>query len=272
MTENHIIGLYPPRERTFMVNEVVKTDLTKALARLNPRLSAEVEETIKQEIPACEAWTPLVINDVLLRIVAIVSGNIFLGPELCRRPEYLFVAIRFTVDITMAVGAVKQFPMWLRRAAAYFTPEVAQVKEHRRKMTAFLAPVIAERRRAMESGGEVPDDVFQWMMERAAAKGVTSVKHLADMQLLLTMAAIHTTTLTATRFLYDVAMCPEVITDIRTEIKAVLAETDGVMTAPALFNMKLLDSAMRESQRMSPPFVGTCRFFVVAHSPLLGNA
>lgn len=51
-------------------------------------------------------------------------------------------------------------------------------------------------------------------------------------------------------------MRPEIVQDIRKEIKAVLEKTNGVMTSQALFNMKLLDSFMRESQRFTPPFVG----------------
>lgn len=52
-------------------------------------------------------------------------------------------------------------------------------------------------------------------------------------------------------------MHPELIQDIRKEIVSVLEEANGVMTTQALFNMKLLDSFMRESQRFTPPFVGT---------------
>lgn len=56
--------------------------------------------------------------------------------------------------------------------------------------------------------------------------------------------------------MYDIAMRPEVTQDIRKEIVTILKGTDGVMTTAALFDMKLLDSFMRESQRFTPPFVG----------------
>ncbi len=49
---------------------------------------------------------------------------------------------------------------------------------------------------------------------------------------------------------------PEVVEACREEIRRVLKETDGVMTTNALFNMKLVDSVMRESQRLNPPFIG----------------
>lgn len=63
--------------------------------------------------------------------------------------------------------------------------------------------------------------------------------------------------------MYDIAMLPEVTQDIRKEISTVLKETDGVMTSQALFNMKLLDSFMRESQRFTPPFTGQANFLLI---------
>ena len=47
-------------------------------------------------------------------------------------------------------------------------------------------------------------------------------------------------------------MRPELIADLRQEIKSVLSESGGVMTTHALYEMKLLDSFMKESQRMNP--------------------
>lgn len=43
-----------------------------------------------------------------------------------------------------------------------------------------------------------------------------------------------------------------VIDDIRAEIKAVLRDHDGILSPQALAQMKLLDSAIKESQRMHP--------------------
>jgi choline dehydrogenase len=153
---------------------------------------------VQEELPECDDWTAVVISPVILRIVAIVSGNIFLGPDMCRQEEYLNIAILFTMDLAMASAEIKRWPSWFRSIGAYLTPQVAKVSEHRRKMTEFLAPAIEERRLAMRNGDEVPDDTFQWMLEKATNHGVTDTGHLSDMILLLIFAAIHTTTLTAT--------------------------------------------------------------------------
>lgn len=202
----------------------------------------------------------MVISGALVRIIAIASGSIFLGPDLCRQEEYMDCAVKFTMDLVMASAVLKRIPSWLRSVAAeYLVPQVKRVKGNRRRMKRFLEPVIAARRKVManeKSEGERPDDLFQWMLEKGADKGITDAGDLTDMMLLLLLAAIHTTSLAVTNILYDLAIRPEVVDDLRAEIKTALGDNGGAMTTQALYDMKLVDSVMRESQRLNPPFLG----------------
>lgn len=168
--------------------------------RINPRLSAEVDKTVSSEFPACEDWTQLPINSLMLRIVAIVSGNIFLGPDLCRHESYIDAALNFTVDTAAATQDVKRWPAWFRSTAVRLglCPKIKKAQAHRARLNAFLKPVVDERRALMAEGRPVPDDMFQWMIEKTAAHGIHNDLDLAQMQLLLIFAAIHTTTLSAT--------------------------------------------------------------------------
>lgn len=58
--------------------------------------------------------------------------------------------------------------------------------------------------------------------------------------------------LTRYNSLYDLAAYPECIKDLRDEVNSVLAENGGIMNSQALFQMKLLDSFLLESQRHNP--------------------
>lgn len=191
--------------------------LSQRPVRLNPRLSAEVDRAVNDEIPAGGDWTPVRIFPVLLRIVAIVSGNLFVGPRACRDPAYLGAAIDFTADVTAAAAEIKRWPAWLRPLAARLpglAPSVRRSQAHRRRLQALLAPMVEERRRRLlllrggergasgvpadDGDGDGGDDVLQWMVEKTTDNGILDAGHLAQMQLLLTMAAIHTTSLSVT--------------------------------------------------------------------------
>lgn len=56
--------------------------------------------------------------------------------------------------------------------------------------------------------------------------------------------------------MYDLAARPEFQEPIREEIMASLAENNGVLTKASLDKCHLLDSFLKESQRMNPEVYG----------------
>ena len=165
---------------------------------MNARLSEEVDRSVKSEMPQCDDWTSVVITEKLLRIVAIVSGHIFLGPDLCRREEYIDASINFTVNVFTAIRALKRWPRIVRPIIQYFIPELRRLRAHREKSKQFLIPIIQERKVLMREGKDLPDDLLQWMLNKSDDTSHYDDAEMAFMQLLLSMAAIHTTSMTTT--------------------------------------------------------------------------
>lgn len=163
--------------------------------RINSQIAEEATKSVAEALGPCEDWTSHVVYQKLLYMVAVISGSIFIGPDLCRREEWVTSAITYTVDVFQAISKLKQWHTWTRPIGQYFIPELKSVHEHRRKAKAFLAPVIAERRKLMKEGKQLPDDMLQWMMNKTAEYDITD-GDLCQVQLDLSMAAIHTTTLT----------------------------------------------------------------------------
>ncbi|KXJ88150.1 cytochrome P450 [Microdochium bolleyi] len=250
--QTHYLGIRGDDE---LLNHVIRSDLNHKLNSVNEKLSSEVALTIPEHLGKSRDWTSINIFGAMLRMVAIISGHIFLGPELNRREEYLHASINYTIDLFKAATQLRSWPLWLRPIGQFFVPDINSVKEHRRRAKEFLVPIVRERQasRAAPDGSEEPDDMLQWMLAKAEKFGNTDEGYIAELQLTLSLAAIHTTTMTVTHVIYDlIAYCPEVIPELQSEIRTVLADNGGVMTTQALFQMKLLDSVMRESQRHNP--------------------
>ncbi len=130
-------------------------------------------------------------------MVAIISGTIFLGPELSRNEDYIDASINFTVALFTGVAKLKQWSPWLRWLGQYYVPELKALREYRKKAQTFLAPVIQERLQLMKDGAELPEDMLQWMLNKRTEYGI-SEDDMAELQLSLSVAAIHTTTATVT--------------------------------------------------------------------------
>ncbi|KAL2161084.1 hypothetical protein VTH06DRAFT_8797 [Thermothelomyces fergusii] len=233
-----------------LIPHTIKASLTPSLVRLNPTIASEVQLSIRNELPPCDDWTSVNINQKLLRIVALVSGRVFIGEELSRSEEYLDAAINYTVELNDARRAVDRLRAWQRPFLASRLPEVRKLDQRLAQADRFLRPIVAARRELQDS--EKPDDMLQWVMNGQGKFRRYTTEELARLQLALSFAAIHTTSLTATNVFYNLAAYPHYAPVLRDEIRSVLAEHDGVFTSSALQAMKKLDSFIKETMRLYP--------------------
>lgn len=187
-------------------------------------------------------------------MVSKVSGRIFVGPELCHSEEYIDMSINYTVDLMHAAESISALPPGERAAKAPSLPALKKLRERQQRAYEFVRPLILERKRALEEDTDFqsPDDSIQWILKSGQDKyGAQDEQTLTEIQLALTFAAIHTTTLSTTNVFYTLAAMPGIVPELRQEIRAVLDEY-GTFTTVAMQKMKKLDSFLRETMRVYP--------------------
>ena len=197
---------------------------------------------------------------MLLRIVAIVSGRIFIGPELYREEEYVEAATQYTVELLGAQRAVKAVKPWLRPVYAPFLPELKALDRRVMAANRFLQPVVQARREAAARGeNKQYNDFLGWMMNNAQKFDIKNDKEIARIQLAISFAAIHTTTMTATNVFYNLAARQEYVEPLREEVLQALNTSEGVWTTAGLNSLRRLDSFIRETMRLDPVFFNAFR-------------
>ncbi|KAK1580583.1 cytochrome P450, partial [Colletotrichum navitas] len=232
----------------------VKQDLTPSLGKATPELSVVALDAVLSELPRNPDWSEVDIHHVFARIVTIVSGWMFVGPEYCRTDEYMDLAANYAADAFGGPKLLQMFPKASRAFVAPLIPPLRRVWKAHTRIATLLGPAIEARRKAAATGEPVPDDMLQWIINNAH-RFPDEIKDDGDitrLQLSLSAVAIHTTALTATATLYDLAAEPEIMDDVRKEIASVLRKHNGEITSKALFDMKLLDACCKESQRLNP--------------------
>lgn len=224
-------------------------------------IAEEVVLAFQDELPPCKDFTRIPINRTLWRIVAKVSGRFFAGAELARSEEYMDMSINYTLEIAGAVKGIAAIAPAERAAKAPSLPQNLQLQNRRKKTLEFIRPLIAARKKAMAADDidyQAPDDMIQWILNGEAKYGALDVEKLAEIQLFLIFAAIHTTTMTTINAFYTLAAQPaNIIPQLRDEIRAILKEHKGEFTTPALQKMEKLDSFLREVMRVYPMSLST---------------
>ncbi|KAI1170439.1 cytochrome P450 [Nemania sp. FL0916] len=233
--------------------------LTPNLGSLTRPMQEEVNFAIEKELADSEdEWVTIKPYHTILDFVARVSARIFLGKPLCRHPEWLEISTQFTENVFVSLVFLRLFPIWAHGFLTWFMPSSYKGTAYITKAKKLLVPEINRRRQAEAQGVVIPDkakhNLLSWMMEIATPKE-DEASALAHLEVVMSLASIHTSQMNAVHCLYDLLAHPEYLEPIRDEIRAVIAEAGPWMNweKPQFSKLRRLDSFMRESQRINPP-------------------
>ncbi|KAJ0283597.1 hypothetical protein COL940_004579 [Colletotrichum noveboracense] len=235
-----------------MLIMVAKKQLTKFLAKITKPLSDETAFSFQTVLGDSTEWHEVGLGHSILNIVSRLSSRVLLGPEICRNEEWLNITVMYVVDSFVAAERLPIVPKPLRRIVHWFLPECQRVRSHVAQTRSIIQPVInaraREKRAAAQEGRPIPtyDDAIQWGEEESAR----SKYDPAIYQLAMAGAAIHTTTDLMTQLILNILPRPELLAALRSEMIDVLGKEGWAKTS--LYNLKLMDSAMKETQRMKP--------------------
>ena len=119
-------------------------------------------------------------------------------------------------------------------------------------------------RKAKAEGKPVQDTLLGWMVDNGDEKE-TSISEMAARQCVLTLASIHTTSMSVSNMLFDLCAHPEWFSVLTGEIDEAVAKY-GMLGSDAGMNPKQwlqtlekMDSFFVESQRINPPILRTCQ-------------
>ncbi|KAI9691907.1 MAG: hypothetical protein M1822_007980 [Bathelium mastoideum] len=262
--------------------EVSRKDLTKR--NVNRQLAPTAEE-----LDACfrtlwgnsTDWTTVNGWDMCGQIVARVALRTLLGFPACRNEELVKAAQHFANNLFTTAAIINCMPPLLRPV---FAPLLAiPTKRYRNQYRKIVVPLVEERIRLWKEHektgeGELPSDFMQWLIPRAAQHGL---EHLDPSKLSYRLLALNTMFVYAMSFVFaqtviDVCASPDhkrFMDGMAAECKAATARySEGLASSEAVEQLHRVDSAIRESMRVSDVGVVTMPRDVVGNKSLdLGN-
>ncbi|KAI0395382.1 cytochrome P450 [Xylariaceae sp. FL0594] len=226
-------------------NDVCKTHLTQNLHQLVGPVNEEAQYWLGQLLDKPSVELPG--HQTILRIIAGVTSRVLIGLPTSRDEDWLDVAVGYTGDVFQVSTALRPYPPFLRYLVAPFLSSTKRMRSHIQVANKKIGHLFAEKL----NGSEKEDvNMIQWMTE-AAQGGDRDVDVLVKKLLFLTLAAVHTSTMSATHALFDLCAMPEYIEPLREEAQRVIGERGW--TLAGINELKLLDSFMKESQRINHP-------------------
>ncbi|KAF5349582.1 hypothetical protein D9756_008945 [Leucocoprinus leucothites] len=210
-------------------------------------LKDEVVEVFKEYIPQGKDWVGVPAYSTFLRFITRTTNRYLVGLPLCRNTNYLNVIERLTLDVTNTAKIINIFPNFLKPLVGRSLRTVARKLEEGHRL---LSPLVEERlNQSKIDPDDLPNDLVSWLLETATHDYHLTVHDLVTRILVVNFTAIHTTTMAFTQGVYDLAVHPEYVKELREEAETVIAEEGW--TKVALQKLRKIDSFLKESHRLN---------------------
>ena len=197
-------------------------------------------------------------------LVARMSAKVFMGYPACRNPEWLKISIAFTFDMFMAAFTLRMFPPWTHWFVAHFIPARWRIRRQMKTAKKIVGDLMKQHQENQEKGIPGQDSLLDWMYDNGTDKE-KEVPEMAARQCVLTLASIHTTSLSVANLLFDLCAHPEWIPVLTEEVELVVKEygiigkNPNINTKQWLSKLEKMDSFFVESQRLNPPILRALR-------------
>ncbi|EKG20640.1 Cytochrome P450, partial [Macrophomina phaseolina MS6] len=227
--------------------DAIRGELTTNLPRLLDYMSTEVDFAFNKVMPKTDEWQLLPLEELVLEPIAQASARLFVGPNLCRDERWMHIMRTFTHKTHAGLIAVKMWPPFLRPLVWPFIPSLRIIE----KTWNEGRKILEQNAEAEKAAGTKGDYIREWVADKNP-EWADDVQQQVDFQFTLSMSALHTTSMTLTHLLLDLAAYPEYADILREEMIAALHESVGKVNNHYINKLVKLDSFMKESQRLNP--------------------
>ncbi|KIA75417.1 cytochrome P450 [Aspergillus ustus] len=221
---------------------------SRKLGALIEPLSTETGIFLRDNWSDDTEWHSISLDETMHLLIAQLTARIFIGEEVCRDRAWIQNAIDYTANRTAAMKELHAYGR-LIPLAHWFLPSCRALRRCVRAGRPFVERVLDARRSAAQGkGGDKSVDALSWIDGVAGENGAKYDATLT--QLRLAYAAVHTTSDVMTKVVASLCEHEELIQPLREEIVAVVKEHGW--SEAALAKMVLLDSVLKETQRLEP--------------------
>ncbi|KAF2122026.1 cytochrome P450 [Lophiotrema nucula] len=232
----------------------IQTKLTPRLGMFVPLICEEIKKAMAEVFPPCEGQWATIRFDTITRLVVREFARISVAP-LQEDTQWREIQRKYPENVFRVAIQMRIIPRGFKRLASWILPSTWAIYFNLCNAKSLVSPIVKHRRK-MEASGDVtyekPNDFLQWLMDEAWNEKDGQPDALVHRLLVLALASVHTTSMTAVQALFDLIAYPEYQQPLRAEILQALQE-DGGWKKTTLTKLRKMDSFMKESQRLNGP-------------------
>ncbi|KAI1778088.1 cytochrome P450 [Hypoxylon cercidicola] len=236
--------------------DVVRRHMTKDVSFFTPNTADELANVFKHSLKLeQDDWRVLTIWDTCLKIIGRTANRTFIGLPLCRNETLLEQSTLYAKTVFQGATLITALPPLLRPLLGPIIGLTA--KKYASNCMRILEPYVKDRLILHQEKDKIPNDALQWMIEESVKghSGEASARTIAHRLLILQMVSTYTTTYALVNIIiniYGSDSRADILAGLRSECDRVAEAHHGLTTKEAINQLYRVDSAVRESLRVSP--------------------
>lgn len=191
----------------------------------------------------------VMLKETMWKIVGQILSRIYFNEEeIYRNPEWIRLSADYIKMSTVAAHELRSWPKSVRKIAAKFNPRCKLIQNRLESLRELTKPLVTKLN--SQKPAENPASPVEWLNKAFHDES----PDLVSMIIAICFVSYDAGTEALTEILTDISGKDQLIRDLRSEIIEVIGKEGFSRTA--LQNLHLMDSVMKESQRLHPESYG----------------
>ncbi|KAL4863701.1 hypothetical protein BDV12DRAFT_206206 [Aspergillus spectabilis] len=229
--------------------------MNRQLASFTSPMSEEMSHYLQTNWTDGPDWHTHSVSASMSGLIGQAVARIIVGPELCRNKEYHAITLNYTMSRGRALAAIHAWPRALHPLIHWFLPSCRNVRTQIRRAEKLITPVLErnrrDRTRQSETRGDQQQEFSTLAWSDAYARGQGRNYNATLAQLRFTSSSIHNTSDLLGKVILRICQHQDLIGPLRSEIVAAFEGCSGAQHH-SLGKLKLMESVMKETQRLEP--------------------
>ncbi|EAW17134.1 cytochrome P450 [Aspergillus fischeri NRRL 181] len=226
-------------------------------------VSRNTARTLHKMLGDSQEWSRILIRETAGATLSEAAGSLFYGPDIAADPEFGESVLRY---LTFSIAGMPKLHLWpqcLRPIVHWLLPTCRAARAELAKSRARLTLLLVKQKKERQKADDLDQiDVFSFIETLPPDQRGDP----ACLAIALTIAATHTTATLLTTIIYQICKHPDLIEPLRAEIRSVIQEHGW--TKAGITKLRLMNSVMKETNRLSPLSQAIMRRVATADVPL----
>ncbi|KAI1355962.1 cytochrome P450 [Xylaria sp. FL0043] len=266
----HLTGLELTATASYQTR-ILQRRVSPALPELFLPIATRISGAMKLNFPDSGEWTRIKPLAAAVPCFSEAMSLVLFGERMAKNPKLVELAYKLTEDLMTVAFTMRLVPSILQPILVWLLPVKWSLNRKWRELETLLAPEVQHQKTLLKAGKETPGmDLLSWMIRDATTAFERDPSVLSTLCGSVATGSIFSVANLVCQIIADLAAHPDVLDEIRAEIREKHVQIDGRWDVAALSSLEKLESAMKESARMaSSPLIVYSR--VVQKDCVLGN-